>query len=270
MQFSAVLFKRFILHCFFICFSLSHSLSLSLSLTPPLPILPYYTRCSDIDIVSGVALFDTKTKINEMVSFANTVAIPEGGIGELVFNASVGTINIANYNTSEFNANINQESRASLDLMGTSAWRKDAYDFCAYPCVGIAFIESYGSSYDRSINGDSYQIERGSCNDSTTISDAAWYFYAIISSSAYLFACHFVCLSVCLSVCDDVFIYEYSILLALFHLFVLLYFTDILYFFLFVCSPVCLFARLSVCLPACLPVFLIILVLPFYFFQKFR
>ena len=209
MHYTAVLFKRFILHCFlFVSLSLTLSLSLSLSLTPPLPILPYYTRCSDIDLVSGVALFDTDTKINEMVDFANTVATPEGGIGDLVYNASVGTINIANYNNSEFNANINQESRASLNLMGTSEWRKDAYDFCAYPCVGIAFIESYGSSYDRSINGDSYQIEHGSCNDSTTISEAAWYFYALISSSAYLFVCLSVCLSVCLYVCDDVLITE--------------------------------------------------------------
>ena len=181
-----------------------------------------------------------------MVDFANTVATPEGGIGDLVYNASVGTINIANYNNSEFNANINQESRASLNLMGTSEWRKDAYDFCAYPCVGIAFIESYGSSYDRSINGDSYQIEHGSCNDSTTISEAAWYFYALISSSAYLF----VCLSVCLSVCMCVMMFlllRIQFISAIFNLFVLLYFTDFLHFLLFVCPPACLSVCLSVC-----------------------
>ena len=112
-----------------------------------------------------------------MVDFANTVAAPDGGIEELVYNASVATINTSNFNNSDFNSYINNESRASLNLMGTPAWRKDAYDFCAYPCVGIAFINSYGGSYDRSINGDSYQIEHGSCNDSTTISDAAWYCY---------------------------------------------------------------------------------------------
>ena len=112
-----------------------------------------------------------------MVDFANAVAAPDGGIEELVYNASVATINIAIFNNSVFNSYINSESRASLNRMGTPAWREDAYDFCVYPCVGIAFINSYGSSYDRSINGDSYQIENGSCNDSTTISDAAWYCY---------------------------------------------------------------------------------------------
>ena len=215
-----------------ISLSLSLSLSRFLHLSRTLPtILPYYIRCSDIDIVSGVALFDSRSQIYEMVDFANAVAAPDGGIEELVYNASVATINIAIFNNSVFNTYINSESRASLNRMGTPAWRKDAYDFCVYPCVGIAFINSYGSSYDRSINGDSYQIEHGSCNDSTTISDAAWYCCAII----------YLCLSVCLSVCLSIYL---SVCLSVCLSF---YVSFCLSMYLSVCLSVYLCVPLSVC-----------------------
>ena len=49
---------------------------------------------------------DRQSQIYEMVDFANAVAAPDGGIEELVYNASVATINIAIFNSSDFNSYI--------------------------------------------------------------------------------------------------------------------------------------------------------------------
>ena len=137
----------------------------------PLSILQYHIRCSSIDLVAGVTILEDN--VQGTVDFANSVAAPDGGIADLVYNASIAAANLHNLNVSLSNYH-NAQPTASLKLMRTAAWRRDAYNFCVYPCKGIVLINSYGSSYEKSINGESYQIEYGSCNDSTSISDAAW------------------------------------------------------------------------------------------------
>ena len=112
----------------------------------PLSILRYHIRCSSIDLVAGVTILEDN--VQGTVDFANSVAAPDGGIADLVFNASIAASNLHNLNLS-LSVYHNAQSTASLKLMRTAAWRRDAYNFCVdYQCKGIILINSYGSSYE--------------------------------------------------------------------------------------------------------------------------
>ena len=161
-----------------------------------------YLRCNVNDLVSGFVLIDNSTKIYEIVSFANSIAATGGGIANLVYNASFASINRSNIDksiaditgTAYFN-----ESAASLKQLGSPAFRKDAYGFCTYPCKGIIVIDSY-DGFNSVVNGDHYSISRGSCNDSTGVSEAAW----CPNVSTFLCSRMSICMNVCLSICPYV------------------------------------------------------------------
>lgn len=109
----------------------------------------------------------------------------------MVYNASFASINHHNLNDSLDTIADNEDAnskRLSLNILGTPKFRKDAYGFCTFGCKGIVQVRSFGN-YDTVVNGEHYEILRGSCNDSTYVSEAAW--YCNVSNSVC------ACMSVC-------------------------------------------------------------------------
>lgn len=131
-------------------------------------------RCNVFDMISGFVLFDIDD-LSSIIKFASSVT-SLGNINDLVYNATFASINLSNglagTNFNAAKAAGNNTLRAFNRLLNPT-WRSNAYQFCDNGCKGVVIVNSY-DSYNTAVNGAFHQIANGSCNDATSINDAAW------------------------------------------------------------------------------------------------
>jgi hypothetical protein len=68
---------------------------------------------------------------------------------------------------------VNNASYKAFQLLRSASWRRNAYSFCSFGCLGVVLVNSY-DAYNTAVNGDFHQVVNGSCQNSFTISDDAW------------------------------------------------------------------------------------------------
>jgi hypothetical protein len=130
--------------------------------------------CNAFDFLSGFIIFGSSSS-EQMAQFSQSFTTLNVNVNDVIYNATYASANLANGLQDILNAQLQPgtEDSKNFQTIQSSAWRKTAYSFCTNGCKGILTVHSF-DSYNFFVNPYAHQLASGSCNDSFSLTDAAW------------------------------------------------------------------------------------------------